>query len=478
MSTAAALTTLKLRVTLLETKSLAGGRAGSFRVASDRRDVDYCQHVGMGCCTNFLHLLENTGQMHLWNCVRDPLFVGPVGSCSDNADSQLVGTNGVDRQAMSSGEHCRFEPSSWMPAPFHLLKAFNGLTYLSSRARQNIALGIWKLMRLSESCEAETLDMHTWLIERASQIDEAIDRFWNVILVSALGDKTKNVSVPAARKVIIDGFLANRRASEIWIPQQPLSVLFGDRLPDWLRKNDVQVRCGVRVKSVTRSADSESFEIETVSGEHISASYVVVAVPWHQLEKTVGVATAKVLDTKKLSAIPSSPITGIHLWFDRAITQHRHIAFVNRLSQWLFRPEYAGYEASKNDGSYYHQVVVSASHDLPEKHKLAEEVVGELKAIFPHAQDARLVDSRVVTDPNSVFSIRSNVERLRPKPETGIPNLWLAGDWTSTGWPSTMESAVISGYRAAEAVGQQIGDNRVFERPPLRREFLSKILIR
>jgi len=180
--------------------------------------------------------------------------------------------------------------------------------------------------------------------------------------------------------------------------------------------------------------------------EVIPCSAAIFAVPWRQAARLLP-DIVPVADERFVG----SPITAVHLWFDREVIDVPHAVLVGRVSQWVFRAE---------DGAPGHcQVVISASRGLTDggRDKLRDAVVAELREIFPRIRAARLVDARVVTDPTAVLSVRPGVEQVRPGPRTPLGNLFLAGDWTATGWPSTMEGAVRSGRIAAEAVGGAIG---------------------
>jgi uncharacterized protein with NAD-binding domain and iron-sulfur cluster len=184
------------------------------------------------------------------------------------------------------------------------------------------------------------------------------------------------------------------------------------------------------------------------------------------------------------STIEPAPITGVHLWFDRPITSLRHAVLVGRLSQWLFNRgwsnDVARQEAAAGEPGHYYQVVISASRSLAGRtsESVAQEVCQELAAIWPAAREARLLHSRVVTEPHAVFSTRPDFELLRPAQRTSVPGLLLAGDWTVTGWPATMEGAVRSGRLAAEGVLAQLGRPRPLLSRDLPRAWLSRLLIR
>jgi zeta-carotene desaturase len=144
-----------------------------------------------------------------------------------------------------------------------------------------------------------------------------------------------------------------------------------------------------------------------------------------------------------------SPITGVHLWFDREITNLPHATLLDRTMQWVF---------NKDRGRYL-QLVVSASRDLTAlgRGEIIDMAIGDLRLYFPKVKDARLLKAHVVKEQRATFSAAPETECLRPAPESGLPRAFLAGDWTRTGWPATMEGAVRSGYLAAEAVARAAG---------------------
>ena len=154
-----------------------------------------------------------------------------------------------------------------------------------------------------------------------------------------------------------------------------------------------------------------------------------------------------------------SPITGVHLWFDREVTTLPHATLLDRTMQWMFN----------KDGGRYLQLVVSASRDLTNlsRGEIIDIAIGDLRLYFPRVQDANLVKAHVIKEQRATFSAAPETECLRPTPECGLPNVFLAGDWTRTGWPATMEGAVRSGYLAAEAVSQAAGKPARFLLPDI-----------
>jgi zeta-carotene desaturase len=210
----------------------------------------------------------------------------------------------------------------------------------------------------------------------------------------------------------------------------------------WLRGRGVTVHTGTAATGFDR--DGDRIVAVRCGEQRVPCAAAIVAVPWRQAARLVP-DVVPAADER----LVGSPITAVHLWFDCDVVDVPHAVLVGRVSQWVFRGESAG----------HCQVVISASRGLMDgdRERLRDTVVAELRDIFPQARDARLLDARVVTDPTAVLSVRPGVEAVRPGSRTAVANLFLAGDWTATGWPSTMEGAIRSGRVAAEAAGRALG---------------------
>jgi squalene-associated FAD-dependent desaturase len=436
------------RVTVLEARREFGGRAGSFVDSASGERIDYCQHIAMGCCTNLLDLLERCRLANHFHRYQALTFLHPEFPAS------------------------RFAASPLLPPPLHLLGTIGAQQYLTSAQKREIKLGLWKLMRSSPR-ELESVRAADWLA-RAGQSESTLSAFWNVILVSALGEETERVSMAAARKVIVDGFAAARGASDVLVPTLPLSDLFGRRMVEALTQRGVEFHASTPVKQITPDRC-----VATRQGFH-QADAIISAVPWHKIADLFSdwktKQTELLPDFNQIEQIPASPITGLHLWFDRPITNLPHAVMVGTVAQWLFQepiaepsadetPQTMGASspltagphdpsASAAAAEHYCQVVISGSGatESLSRADLVHTVLAELRHAFPEARQAKLLRHRIVTDPQSVFSIRPEVERIRPAARTGCDWLFLAGDWTKSGWPATMEGAVISGRIAAEHV--------------------------
>ncbi len=433
----------RFEITLLESKRATGGRAGSFADPATGETVDYCQHVAMGCCTNLIGLLDRCGL---------------AGSMQRSAEMQFL---------HPGHPPSRFAASGFLPAPLHLARSISALRYLSRVQQSQIRKGLWRLLRCSTG-SLHGRSAGDWL-RTNDQDAETMRLFWDVIVVSALGERTDVVAMPAVRKVFVDGFAAARGASDVLVPTLPLAELFGQRLSAAIEQLGVRVRTGMQVTSVADRV------IETSDGTRYDADHVIVAVPWHAIASLGW--QVELPDVDRYARIPASPITGIHLWFDRELTDRPHAVMVGTLAQWVFRQHFTN--RSSNTDCYY-QVVISASHDSRSlaKEQLVETVVGELRGSFPAAKDAKLIRSRIVTDPKSVFSIRPEVDAIRPASRTPLPWLHLAGDWIATGWPATMEGAVISGRMAAQNVAGQENLPPIRIDPGLPRGWLSRLMIK
>jgi len=462
LAAVAALAQRGIKVTLLESRPRLGGRASSFVDRKTGTQIDNCQHVSMRCCTNLQHFCQTVGLGEFFRCEKELHFIGPDGSITS------------------------LRANAW-PAPFHLARSFRGLNYLTRAEQSGIVTTLRRLARVDyTTCNG--MSFGDWL-HREGESAATIERFWHVVLVSALSESLDRVDLYHARKVFVDAFLANRHGWEVQIPTAPLEKLYGDYLANWLTARGADVRLNHGVAQIITNAEG-AVAVELQDGQRISADHVVIAVPF---QRVLSLLPEKYHDHPQLANIlqlESAPISSVHLWFDRPITQLPHAVFVGRLSQWMFnrtalqqpnsdstcRP--APGESSATPG-FYLQVVISASRGLADtsQDQVITQVVDELTGIWPETAQARLVHSRMVTEHKAVFSVKPGAESCRPPQQSPISNVQLAGDWTKTGWPATMESAVRSGYLAAENVLGHLGRVEKLLQADLPTSLLSKILL-
>jgi squalene-associated FAD-dependent desaturase len=442
LACAAGLVGRELRITLLESRSRLGGRASSFTDPATGELVDNCQHVSMACCTSLADFRRRVGIESMVRHDRRLTFLGPRGGVST------------------------FEAGR-APAPLHLAGSLLRFRFLSLGEKLRIAYGVACLTLARDELPGEALG--DWLLRHGQGI-RAINLFWAAILVSALNERLDRLDVGHARKVFIDGFLRNRRSFEPEVPLVPLGELYGTRLESWLRTQNVSVQLGTGARAIDLDEEQALRGVILRSGDLLAADFVVLAVPFDRVPALLPeFALARILALARFDELQAAPITGIHLWFDRSVCPFDHVVTPGRLIQWVFNhtaiqgrtvpPSETNAGALPqielvSGGGQYLQLVVSASYDLLELDKVAirDAVLSELVEIWPEARNAQLLRWWVVTEHSATFSVRPGVEALRPPQRTPIDGLFLAGDWTDTGWPATMEGAVRSGYRAAEGI--------------------------
>lgn len=456
LAAAAALAARGVRVTLLESRPRLGGRASSFVDQATGTVIDNCQHVVMGCCTNYLALCDELGLSEFFRRERELYFIGPGGTV------------------------CPFRASR-LPAPLHLFPAFRRLDYLTGADRRRLANGLRSLARWNPD-PADRRSFADWLREH-HQPEHLIDRFWTVVLVSALSETLDRIDIGQARKVFMDGFLRNRHGWEVIIPTVPLDELYGDRLQQWFaaRGTELQLRAGVERLEI----DGDRCDAAVLrDGQRMTADSFVLATPFHITPRLLPESVRSNPTVRGLDELETAAISSVHLWFDRPFTTLPHAVFTDRISQWFFnrsvlqsaRPREDG-EGAESDA--YCQVVISDSGEIAKmpQEKLIGAVVDELAGVWPEVRESRLVHQRVVTEHRAVFSVTPGSDELRPGQQSPIANLQFAGDWTQTGWPSTMEGAVRSGFLAAENVLRQIGQPVTIVSADLPTAFLSRWLL-
>ena len=452
LATAAALVDRSLQITLIEARPRLGGRASSFLDPATGEPVDNCQHVSMACCTNLADFCRRVGTIHLFRREPEMLFLSPEGRLS------------------------RLRAGPW-PAPLHLVGSFLRVNYLTVTERLRVAYGLACLRSTRGDRPGEPFA--DWLL-RHGQTVRTINRYWATVLVSALNERLDQMDVGHARKVFLDGFLRNREGYRMEIPLVPLGELYGTRLEQWLADHDVTVRLTTGVRQVETDDEGSVTGVTLRNGEAIAADLVVVAVPFDRVLGLLPDEVARrIPGLARVGELRASPITGVHLWFDRPVCPFDHVVTVGRLIQWVFNHSAIQGRQATPDGGQYLQLVISASYDLLalDKTAIRDAVLAELAEIWPEARAAKLLRWWVVTEHGATFAVRPGVEALRPPQRTPVDGLFLAGDWTATGWPATMEGAVRSGYQAAEGMLENLGCTTRMIQPELPVGMLARWLL-
>lgn len=440
-----------LRITLLESRPRLGGRASSFVDPSTGEPVDNCQHVSMTCCTNLTDFCTRVGTRHLFHPVPIMTFLSPEGRASRLSSVPL-------------------------PAPLHLSFSFLRANYLSVAERLQVAWGLVCLRFAGQEPSSESFA--NWL-RRHGQSERTIERYWGTVLISALNELPEQMDVGHARKVFIDGFLRNRLGYVMEVPLAPLGELYGTRLEEWLREHGVEVRLKTGVRAIEVDEEGAIAGVALRSGEILAADFVVLAVPFDRVPGMLSERDrARVRTLDGLERIAASPITGIHLWFDRPVCPLDHAVTVGRMVQWVFNHT-ALQGREPEGGGQYLQLVVSASYALisRSKEEIRDAALEDLAALWPEVRNAALKRWWVVTEHGATFAVRPGVDAFRPPQRTAIDGLFLSGDWTATGWPATMEGAIRSGYLAAEGILQDLGRPERLLRPDLPSGPLARVLL-
>ncbi|MFI7277158.1 hydroxysqualene dehydroxylase HpnE [Streptomyces sp. NPDC049879] len=436
ITTALALADRGHRVTLLETRPRLGGLAFSFRrdTPAGQITVDNGQHVFLRCCTAYRGFLQRIGATALAPLQRR-LDV-PV------TDAATGRTGRIRRTAL--------------PVPLHLAGSLARYPHLSPAERAAAPRAVLALRRLDPADPAlDDQDFASWL-RRHGQSDRAVTALWDLIGVATLNARAADVSLGLAAMVFRTGLLTEPGAADIGVPDVPLGELHDTLARTALDSSGVTTHLATRVRRL-RPAPGGGWRV-TVSSRslapaaqpvrELTADSVVVAVPPDAARALL--PHDALPDPSALAAFGTAPILNAHVLYDRTVLPRPFLAALGSPVQWIFdrtRP------AGVTEGQY---VVLSQSAAQEEiqlpADVLRKRYLPEIARLLPAARGARVRDFFVTRERAATFAPTPGVGRLRPGPVTRAPGLHLAGAWTATGWPATMEGAVRSGLAAARAV--------------------------
>jgi squalene-associated FAD-dependent desaturase len=443
------------RVRLFEQRPFLGGRAASY-VLPDGEHVDNCQHVTFGCCTNLEDFYRRVGSAGKLKFFDRMVLLDPQGR----------------RGEMHAGI---------LPAPFHMTGSFLTFSPLALKDKLAIARAFYSILQSgghpSDVDEPGGISMLEWL-RRHKQTPAAISRFWRVVLVSALSEELDRIDARYGIDVFWKAVLSNKTGYRMGVP----AVALGD-LYEGCRAAIAQKGGEVIFRSPLRGLRIENGKLTAVlfdGDREESADAYVLALPHLALSELLP-ESLKRADTSlgNLDKIIDAPITGVHLWFDRQVMTEPFISLLDTTTQWIFNKTalYAGANGASpaRDKGQYLQLVISASYDLLQKprQEIIDLCLKEVRHALPAAREAKLLKATVIKEAAATFSPQPGVDRWRPIQQTSIGGLFLAGDWTATGWPATMEGAVRSGYLAAEAVLRSAGTPQQFLQPDLKPDGLA-----
>jgi zeta-carotene desaturase len=312
----------------------------------------------------------------------------------------------------------------------------------------------------------------SWL-RRHKQTEQAIERFWKTVLVSALNEDLDRISVRYATQVFRESFMKSATAGRMGLPSIPLSDLYGNAI-EYIRIRGGEVLLRSSVTAVGPKQDRVG--VLTGSGEQ-QFDFTVLAPPFQNVASLLPSDESAKPIKQQLAKFEPSSITGIHLWFEREITPLPHAVLLDRTIQWMFhKSKFHESREQAGQGSYV-ELVVSASKSLVQKSR--EEILDlatrELAEFFPAAREARLLKAAVIKEIYATYAIFPGLDKYRPEAMTQWSRIFLAGDWIATGWPATMEGAVRSGYLAAEALMKKVAREQKFVVPDLPATGLMKL---
>jgi squalene-associated FAD-dependent desaturase len=451
LSAACALADAGYQVRLLEKRRYLGGRASSYEHPGTGEVIDNCQHVLLGNCVNLIDFYRRLGVSDAIRWFDRLTLIEPGGRRSILAPS-------------------------FLPAPFHDLPAFLRASAFSFSDKLAIGRGMSAFLAGIPKDSDENFAQ--WL-KRHGQTRGAIERFWNPVLVSALNEDPEHMSVHYAGQVMRKSLLLSPGAGRMGVPSIPLSDLYS-RAIDYLQSRGGRVDLNSSPESFAWHDETQQWTV-AAQGDRFATDAIVLALAFEGLSKLLP-ALPRNLEADQLAlnleCFEHSPITGIHLWFDREVSDLEHAILLDATIQWMFHKSRLQPEKRRGDRGSYLELVVSASKSLVgmQRQEIVELAVRELAQFFPLVAQAKLLKATVVKEVRATYSIRPQLDLLRPTSASPWPRVFLAGDWVATGWPATMEGAVRSGYLAAEAMSRAAGKPCHFMRADLAPSGLMRLL--
>ncbi len=455
MSAACALAEAGWRVQLVERRGYLGGRASSYLHPGVNEVIDNCQHVLFGCCTNLIGFYRRIGAL-----------------------DRIHWSSGMTMIEPGSGRRSPLGPSKLgpftLPAPLHGLPKLLGAKAFTIGDKLALARAFRAFLRPVPAGSAE--DLAAWLA-RHGQTQGAMERFWRLVIASALNANLDAIALPYAAKVVRELFMNSAEAGRMGISTVPLSELYAGA-EAFLRARGSEVVFNAGVEAAEWDEAASQWMIAT-RAEPLHADFLVLALPFEATAKLLPrmppAEGAEVLSSQ-LARHEHWPICSVHLWFDREITDLDHAVLLDRELHWMYNK--SRLQPWRGTRGCYLELLVSASRTfaaLPREQAIAT-AVNELAEFFPEAARAKLVKAALVKEVRATFGVPPGIDAARPSAVSPWTNCFLAGDWTATGWPSTMESAARSGHLAAEAVCGAAGAAGRFLESDLKPRGLMKLV--
>jgi zeta-carotene desaturase len=442
MSAACALAEAGLCVHLIERRGYLGGRASSYLHPGVNEVIDNCQHVLFGCCTNLIAFYKRIGVLDQIHWTSDMTMIEPGGRCS------ALGPFGLGPFAL--------------PAPLHGIPKLLTAHAFTFADKLSLARAFSAILRIDPKTH-ETESLSTWLV-RQRQTSGAVERFWRLVIASALNADLDAIGVPYAAKVIRELFMNSAEAGRMGMSTEPLSRLYAGA-EAFLKSKGTELHLNSNVESATWDEETSMWTVATRNGPLLT-DYLVLALPFEATAKLI----LRLPPVEGADAFAAQiahhehwPISSVHLWFDRKITDLPHAVLLDREIHWMYNK--GRLQPWRNVKGSYLELVQSASREFAARprEQAIEQAVSELAEFFPVVRAAKLEKAALVKEVRATFGVPPGVDAYRPAAAgSPWPNLFLAGDWTATSWPSTMESAARSGHLAAEAICAAINSPQKF----------------
>ncbi len=427
LSAAVSLAAEGKRIILFEQRQHPGGRTNSFIDETTGDVVDNGQHLMMGCYHETRSYLNSIGSAHLAT-LQPSLHIDFVDPAKGNSTLE----------------------SSALPSPFHVLTGLLRLSHLSPLDRLRLLRVGKELLRTSGEKERllDSLTVDEWLTG-LGQTEETKKYLWDTIAIGTLNDHPQKVSALLFFRVLRAAFVGTRDDSCLLIPRVGLSELLVDPAAGFLTNHGSEIRTGVRVQSLSVDGDRVR-NLHTAAGDVVEAKCFIHAIPYFDLPGML--PDEMIVPTAPL--FTSTPIVSINLWFDCQVFDKEFVAVLSSRIQWIFNRNLLCNTPGTGVGNLQHlSLVISGAEEYVDfdKESIVQLALEDLRRVLPLVNGATLVRSLVVKEKRATFSPRPGLELVRPDTRTKLRNLFLAGDWTNTGLPATIEGAVISGRKAAAA---------------------------
>ena len=418
------------KVAIFEQSPRLGGRCYSYIDEKTGDVVDNGQHVLAGAYHNLLKYLDAIGTRH---------FLRYEPSLSLLFHHPLKG-------------RAKFELSS-LPKPFHIVIGMLKYKLLSFQDRQRLLKVGLVLSGWNNELEKRlsTMTVDEWLVDM-HQSEEARKNLWHPIAISITNESPAKASALLLARSLRATFLGQKSDSAILIPTVGQSELYVNEAVNLLKKRGAKIFAGAEVEGI-ELLNGKVAGVRLKKHKLVKAKSIISTVPPYALRKIMPPSYKNEKPFSDLVRYEASPIISINLWFDSEFMDFDYIGLIGKNLQWVFNRRRLMNESKS--GSYI-TAVISGAHKYIEtsKEKLLDCAIAEIHDVFPNSRKAKLTSSIIIKEKRATFSATNIYERYRPGAETPIQNFYLAGDWTDTGLPATIEGAVVSGFHAAELISQ------------------------